>query len=288
MPEEALRAYAGAELSLADILGILWQGKWWIVGAGTLFFVLSIAYALTRTHWYTADVLLTLAEERSSSLAGGALGSLASLAGVTVGAGNSVEPIAVLRSRDFTWDFIEDYDLVPTLLTHADAGAAGEPASTYDAVRFFDENVRSVSQERDTGLVRLTIEWTDPDTAALWANVLVNRLNDRMRQRALQQAEANVKYLREELVNTSVVSLQQSVSSLLETELQKLMLARGNEEFAFRIIDRARPPEERSRPARTLIVVIGTFVGGALGILLVFGRYAWRESRLGSRDGMER
>ena len=73
-----------------------------------------------------------------------------------------------------------------------------------------------------------------------------------MRQRALAEAEANVKYLRREFESTSIVALQQSISGLLENEMQKLMLARGNSEYAFRIIDRAEVPRAPSKPRVTL------------------------------------
>src|SRR5690606_2767647 len=110
-------------------------------------------------------------------------------------------------------------------------------------IRYFDDNVRSISEDDETGLVTLTVEWIDPEIAAEWANILVERLNERMRRRALLEAESNVGYLQEELAKTGVVTLQQSISRLLESELQKLMLARGNEEFAFRVIDRAQVPK---------------------------------------------
>ena len=83
-------------------------------------------------------------------------------------------------------------------------------------------------------------------------------------------------YLREELAQTSVPTLQQSVSRLLESELQKLMLARGNEEFAFKVIDAATPPRERVRPKRALISVVGTMVGGMFAVFLVLVMHALR------------
>jgi len=112
----------------------------------------------------------------------------------------------------------------------------------------------------------------DPELAAAWANLLAARLNDHMRQRALAEAEANVKYLRREFESTSIVTLQQSISGLLENEMQKLMLARGNSEYAFRVIDRAEVPRAPSKPRVTLIVVLATAFGGMLSVLVVLLR----------------
>jgi uncharacterized protein involved in exopolysaccharide biosynthesis len=122
--------------------------------------------------------------------------------------------------------------------------------------------------------VTLSIRWKDPDTAAEWANVLVQRLNDRLRQQALTESERNVAYLQKEMAATSVVSLQQSMGRVLEGEMQKLMLARGNEEFAFKVIDRATPPKLRESPKRSLIAIVSMLAGGFLGVLFVFLRKA--------------
>jgi uncharacterized protein involved in exopolysaccharide biosynthesis len=141
-------------------------------------------------------------------------------------------------------------------------------------VKAFNTNIRSVTEDKKTGLVTLSIRWKDPETAAKWANLLVERVNDRLRNQALAESERNVAYLQREIAASSVVSLQQSMGRVLEGEMQKLMLARGNEEFAFKVIDRAVPPKQRDAPKRTLIVLVSFLAGGFLGILAVFVRKA--------------
>jgi uncharacterized protein involved in exopolysaccharide biosynthesis len=89
-----------------------------------------------------------------------------------------------------------------------------------------------------------------------------------MRDQALEEASANLDYLQGELANTSLVTIQQSIGRLMESEFQKLMMARGRTEFSFRVIDPAVVPKERSRPRRALIAVLGTMLGGFLGFLV--------------------
>lgn len=294
MPAEGMPERSQEEIRLLDLWNVLWQGKWLIIGVTAAFAALSVVLALTATEWYRVEVLLVAADERSTSAAGqlGGLGGLVSLAGISVGGGGNVEPIAVLRSRDFTRAFIEDMHLLPVLFAEAWDAENGrwmveDPADQpdiRDAIRFFDQNVRSVSEDTRTSLVTLSIEWTDPEIAAEWANSLVIRLNQHMRQRALAEAEANVAYLEKELADTNVATLRQSIGRLLETELQKLMLARGSEEFAFRVIDAAEVPKIRERPKRTLFVMSATAIGGLLSVFFVFIRNAVRQSfRSGAR-----
>lgn len=282
--DEDLRSYVDDQMSLLELWRVLWQEKWLVVMITAVFVVVSITYSLTATKWYRAEVLMAPSEGRSTQVLPGALAGLASIAGVNVGGGDSAQALAVMQSRDFTREFIEDQKLLPVLyadsLDHETGGwkAATEPPDIRDAIAYFDRSVRRISQDRTTRLVTLTIEWKDPKAAAEWANLLIKRLNARMRERALVEAQANVDYLQEQLSKTSVVALQQSIGRLIEIELQKLMLARGNEEFAFRVIDEAQVPKSRSRPRRTLIVALSAVAGGMLGAFLALIRNAIRRA----------
>jgi uncharacterized protein involved in exopolysaccharide biosynthesis len=269
--------YEDDRISLREMSSGLWRGRWIIVALTVVCAVGSIVYSLMATEIYRAEVLLAPAEEQTAPMLGGQLGGLAALAGVAVGGGNDVQPLAVLRSRDFARAFIEDFDLLPVFFADDwDAGngvwLVDDPADApdvRDGITYFHQNVLAVSEERTTGLVTIAIEWSDPEVAAGWADVIVRRLNDRLRERALAEAETNVAYLRQEMANSSLVTMQQSIGQLLQSELQKLMLARGNEEFAFKIVDPAMPPKQRARPRRTLIVIIGTTLGALLGAFVV-------------------
>jgi uncharacterized protein involved in exopolysaccharide biosynthesis len=286
VPEQGFGGTAEDEIDLRELWNILWRGKWIIIAVTAAFAVASVVYALAQTEWYRAEVLLAPADEKSLQGLGGQLGGLAALAGVSVGGGGSIEPIAVLKSREFARAFIEDLDLVPVFF-HEQWDAAngvwlGEDPEKWpeirDAIKYFHENVLKVIEARDTGLVTLAVEWTDPEVAAEWARELVFRLNERIRQRSLKEAETNVAFLQTELGQTSVVTLQQSIGRLLESELQKLMLARGNEEFAFRVIDAASTPKERVRPKRAMIAAVGTMLGGMLAVFGVFLLHAVRSN----------
>lgn len=257
------------DIDLGQLAFEVWQKKWRIAAATFCCGIISIAYAFMATEWYRAEVTLAPADERSGQGLSGQLGGLASLAGITVDGGSTAEPIAILKSREFARLFIEEYELLPVLLFEdwnpaTRSWRSADPANwpdIRDALKVFDEEVRAVSEDTKTGMVTLSVNWTEPDLAAQWANLLVRRLNSSMRARALAEAESNIRYLQGELAATSVLTLQQSIGRLLESEMQKLMLARGNDEYAFRIIDPAMIPKERLKPRRTLIVGLSTILG---------------------------
>lgn len=279
------------EIDLVDLWHILWAGKWWVVLTTSIMVALGIAYALTAQEWFRAETVLVPADRDTVQSLPGQLGGLARLAGIGQGSRNDVEALAVLTSRDFTAEFIETQGLMPTLYADqwdAEAGKwlTNDPDELPDireAVRLFEKSVRKVEEEPATGLVKMTIEWKDPEVAAEWANALVYSLNQRMRKQAIERAEQHLKYLDAAAQDTNVVSLQQAIARLVETELQNLMLAQGSEEFSFRVIDRARPPKYRSKPNRTLIAILSFLLGGAIGVFGVFLRHFVVQSSAAKR-----
>jgi uncharacterized protein involved in exopolysaccharide biosynthesis len=276
-------------LDLMTLSSKVWQGRWLIIGVTAAFTLSSAVLVLTLPNWYRADVLLAPVRAKSAAdLASplGSLGGLASLAGITLG-GNTSEPLAVLESRDLARQFIEQQNLLPVIFARRwDAKLARwRPADpkdwpdVRDGVKYLIDTVRTVKEDKKSGLVTLTIEWKDAKTAADWANLYADRANEQIRARALLEAQANVSFLEHELTTTSVVTLQQSIGRLLDTELQKLMLARENKEFAFRVIDRAEVPKWHVWPKRAQTVVLATLFGAALSIYLVFLRDGIRRRR---------
>jgi uncharacterized protein involved in exopolysaccharide biosynthesis len=266
----------------------LWRGRWLLFLTVVVCTAVGVGYALLATQWYVSEALLIPATPKSTQNLPGQLanlGGLAGLAGINLlGSNNTSEPIAVLRSRDLIREFIQKNDLLPVLYSDKwDATAArwkdarlSKQPDLRDGVKLFQKTILTVQDDKKTGLVSLAVEWKDPTLAADWANQLIERVNERMRARATEEAEANITYLQSQLGSTSQATLQQTVSRLLENELQKAMLARGNKEFAFRIVDRPEVPKHRTHPNRPLTAALGFLAGGILGVLVVFVRGAFR------------
>jgi uncharacterized protein involved in exopolysaccharide biosynthesis len=278
------------EITLSELLTLLRQQIWLVVAIVVVAIGASVAYAKLATEWFRAEVLMIPAEQKNAGLAGGlgALGGLAGIAGINLGNDNTAEPVATLQSHEFIGAFIEDQKLLTVLFADDwDAKArrwkGADPKrwpDLRDGIRYFDRRVIGVAEDTKTHLVTLTIEWTDPVAAARWANLLVERLNARMRDRALRDAERNVTYLREELGKADVITLQESVTRLLENEMQKMMVARGNSEYSFRVVDRASTPKWRSSPKRIQVVILGSAAGGILAVFIAVlrGRSRKRNS----------
>lgn len=281
-PSSPPRAVYEDEINLLDYWNILVRHKKLIA---VIVFITTLAAAvvsLLMAPIYRAEVLMapvTDEETKGLSTLANQFNGLAALAGINVGGGKNAvdEAIATLKSRALTEAFIKEENLMPVLFPeHWDAQKkiwkVKDPKDipgAWDAYKKFN-HIRKVQYERKTGLVMLSIEWTDPELAARWANRLVERLNRHQQQDAIQEAEKSIAFLKQELVKTNVVEMQQTIYRLIEAQMKSITLANARNEYAFRVIDPAVEPQERAKPKRTTMVVGGFLAGLVIAVFLAF------------------
>jgi len=269
------------EIDLLAYWRLIWGERKLILSITFAAALLAVAYSLTLPNIYRAEALLApvKAEESKSGLASalGGLGGLASMAGISVGGGGSVdENIAVLKSREFLWKFIKDQKLMPVLFEDdwdAELGKWKESSpedqpSLWAAYRMFN-GLLTISPDKKSGLISVGVEWTDPALAAAWANALVMRVNEHLRQQAIARSNSSLKYLRAELLRTQIEEMRQALFELITKEQGKAMLANTRKEFAFQVLDGAVEPDRKAKPKRSLIVILTAFVAGFLAVVFV-------------------
>jgi uncharacterized protein involved in exopolysaccharide biosynthesis len=191
----------------------------------------------------------------------------------------------MLQSRRFIEQFIADNNLLPVLFSNRwdtamsrwKGGDAQSPPSLEDGYEVFSKRVLTVTEDRKTNLITLQIDWLDGGLASIWANMLVARVNATTRDLAIQNANRSIDYLNLELRGTESVELRQSIYSLLQSQMDKRMMASTRPEFAFTVIDPAQPPNRRRyvKPKRVRFALFGLAVGALLGI----GVAAFRDGR---------
>jgi uncharacterized protein involved in exopolysaccharide biosynthesis len=280
------------EVDLRDYLRVL-AARWrFIVGFVAACTLLAVVVALVLPKQYRAEAVLAPVRDESAGDLGGVmsqLGGLASLAGLQANPSDpTAERIAILTSRVFTTELVREADLLPVLFADqwdAARGAwkgTGDQAPTeWDAYRLFSR-IRHVSLNPKTGLVTLSIDWTDPEVAARWVRLHVDEINRRVQADAVREAERSIAYLMEQVEKTSNVELRATLYNLVEAQTKKAMLARARDDYAFRVVDPAVAPDTPDRPRRLIIValaVVGSALAAVFGALLM--EYLRRPRRPG-------
>ncbi|OHY79849.1 Wzz/FepE/Etk N-terminal domain-containing protein [Marinobacter sp. AC-23] len=298
---EQTSQYADDEIDLRQLFATLWAGKWIVIAFTTLFAVGGVAFALMKPNIYQASVLVAPANDEGGVKGlSGQLGGLASLAGINLGGGGSNQTVIakeVLQSRAFLTDFIRRHQLAVPLKAvdgwnkekqqwqynrevyspeaeewlKDDKGESFAPTD-WDLVEAFKKNHLNVSENKDTGMLTISIKNLSPTAAKDWAGLLVADINEHMRREDVGTSEARIAYLEGKLEETSIAGMQQVFYQLIESETRTVMLANAQPEYVFKTVDPAVAPQEKSEPKRALIVVLAVMLGGMLGVFFVFVR----------------
>jgi uncharacterized protein involved in exopolysaccharide biosynthesis len=287
VPAKPSSPQSSDEIDLFELVEKIWEGKVWVIGCAALFGLLGSLNAFLTTPQFESKAVLAPVKKGGGSSAGASallsqLGPIAGIAGVSAPAEVSS---ATLKSVQFAEDFIVKYDLMPLLYPEAwdleqkrwRSGNPQEIPDIRDAVSWFSESILSVQE--DLGFVNVTVTWHDPIIAQDWAAKLVEFANDTLRQKALADAERNMAYLQAQIPLTNSVTVQQSIGRLLDQEMQTVMFAKGNPEFAFTVIDPPKVPKYKSSPKRAQMIVLSTLAGVLVGLLALLFRSAIRARR---------
>jgi len=285
-------------IDMGAIFSTIWKSKI-LVGVTTLIFsITGIAYSLSTPNIYKSSVLLAPAKEKRGDLASiaGQFGGLASLAGINIGTGDTDQIVIAketLESRKFIAEFIkrheiasiiyaatswdeekkewnfdpELYDVETQKWKFDDEGETFKP-SDWDLVKDFKEDHFRVSEDKNTGLITISIKSYSPIEAKMWAEWIVNDINEYIREKDVKEAERSIKYLEEKLEETTISGMQKIFYQLIEAETRTVMLANAREEYIFKTIDPAVVPEEKAEPKRAIICLIAAFLGFLIGIVI--------------------
>lgn len=275
------------DIDLRGIFLCFWEGKWWIVAAVLVGAFTSAALAYVVPETYEASVLVSPATSGGDGSAAGLgaltsrFGGLASIAGISVGTDTSKEEAAAyLRSEAIVEAYIREENLLPELYPQKWNSKSGawdvrrkeDTPTIWKGARLFRSKILNVAKDAKTGLVTVKVRWRDAERAARWANGLVDLGNSHLRQRAIMDSERNIAYLNAEAPKTGVLEARQAIYAVMQTEINKAMLAKGSKEYAFKIIDPATVAEKPVSPDIPRWIGMGTAAGGLAAALLLLLR----------------
>ena len=284
MDTELPEGLGDSEVTLGEQIATVWSRKWLVLAATVTAAAIATVAAFVVTPKYQAEVLLMPVSQSSSrsglgglsSLASSVGGGLAALAGLSLGGSDEkAEAVAVLQSEALTDMYISQNNLLPILYKDRwnpqtrtwNTSNPKRIPTLWKANRYFKGSIRSVGTNTKTGMVTLTITWKNAQQATTWANGLVKMTNDYMRDKAIAEAQHNIDYLTAEAAKTNIVDVKEGIYSFLLDQIKREMLARGTEEYAFKVVDPAVVAEKPSSPKK----IVWLLVGACLGLLASAG-----------------
>ena len=149
--------------------------------------------------------------------------------------------------------------------------------SSQEAYEEFME-IMSVNKDKKTLLITLSVEHKSPFIAQQWVEIMIDQIDQVMRDQDRQTATKSIEYLNNLAPTVNYEEIKKALFALQQEQMKRLMMVEANDNYIFKVLDSPIAPEMKSRPKRAFIVILGTILGMVLSALGVLVFYYRRES----------
>lgn len=292
MPENQtlISSQAEDEISLFDLLIVLAKHKKMIISVTFIAALIAIGYSLSLPNIYTGTTKILPPQQSQSSASAllNQLGGLAGMAGSSLGIKNPNDLyVAMLKSRNVMEKIIKRFDLQKVY----------EQRALDDTLNALGGSL-SVTSGKD-GVITVEVSDKDPLLAANMANAFIEELDKLMQTYSLTDASQKRTFFEQQLrqaknkltdaemvvdktPNTSLQYLnavrnlkyQEAVWEILSKQFEMAKLDEAKDFPLIQVLDKATPPEKKSKPKRSLIVILAILVASFFAVIWAFIREA--------------
>ena len=288
------------EIDLKELVGVLWKSKFLIISLTALISISSIIISLMMTNYYTSESILIARDQQDSSSLSDFSG-VASLVGVDLsGEGASVfKVMEIIQSREFVRHLITFENVLPSLMAAESFDASSqqinfdpeifdaesntwtrEPGVNGNIIPSYLEAHReysdmlSIVKDKLTGLISIKFEHISPVFANDFLSLIIQEANNLNREIDVDATTKALAYLKGELSQTPQIEIKKSISKLIENQLETRMMASIYDDYVLIPLEPPFVPDKKSRPIRSLIVILSTLIAGMLSVIYVlFNHY---------------
>ena len=307
LPNDQLNNNYDDEIDLRELFQVLWNKIFYIGAMTSIFSLISIIYALMLPNIYQSQAVM-MPMEANQGMSGmlGQYSGMASLAGISLPSeSGSKAQEAIARIQSF--EFFSNSFLPQIKLENLMAVKKWNQASntlTYDASAFNSESgqwvrkvkpptstipssqkaykqyqaIMSVSEDKKTSFVTLSVEHKSPVIAQQWVEIMMDQIDQVMRDQDRQTALQSIAYLNSLAPTVNYEEISKALASLQQEQMKRLMMVEANENYIFKVLDSPIVPEMKAKPKRSLIVILGTMLGMMLSVLGVLMFHYTRTS----------
>ena len=283
-------------INLVEIIYLMWGNKFLILVLTSLFSLFSIIYALSLPNYFKSETIVSVRDSESNAPQIGQYAGLAQMAGINIGASGGTDKtqflMATLRSRDFFEILVNNNNMIiPSIMASKEYKASsGEliiDSNIYDvktnkwiikkptnleAHKVFLSSIMRVSKNDVTGYISISTEHLSPIFAHQLINNIVDQVNIISKEKDLRESKKALEFLQSQSMKTQLRGVTTSINNLIEAQIEKQMTSQISENYLIDYIDKPFIPEEKSKPSRSTIVILGFLFGISISVLIILVR----------------
>lgn len=254
---------------------------------------LAVIYALSIPNSYKSQTILVPQTEAKPSLGG--LSALAGMAGVDLGGSGQIDAATsfetILKDYSFEQYMIEKYNLIDKFtlkqenlvfalsfdgfynMFHFESSEDSvnieeKTYSTYQKIL----TTLSISTDKKSGLITLSAESIDRFLSKELVEIYLVELTNYLRKTEMQNVDKQIKFYKNEFNNIADISIKTQLGNLAAGLLQKKVLAEANEYYNVKQLTKPQVAyiRDKTKPKRSLIVIVAFITSIILGIFAVF------------------
>lgn len=279
------------ELDIVEIISEIWKKKILVITVTLFFAVSSIYYSLTLSDVYKSSTLLKVHDTQSGSplQSIGSFGSAFMDIGIDKTISKKDLTIALIESRDFFNFILNKYNLMPEIMAvesfdkntnkivynntlyNKDTDKWAEDKEVPTEQETYREYLSSIAVlKTESGFIELTYSHLSPIFAKNLLDIVVSEINSLQSEKDKIETMKAIDYLNNQVKLTNMQEVKDTIYIILESQIEKLMTSNIKSEYLVEVIDSSFIPEKKFKPSRALLVILATFFGLILSLVLIF------------------
>lgn len=247
-------------------LKYLWNSKKLIIFFCFLTSVFSLGISYLIEDKYMSHSIQELVSDEQISMPSIELpsfGGLAESAGIDLNKKSQLDSVVIetVKSRTFLKHLLTIESLKDKLIYDRKL-----ESESYIEIhkKIYSEDL-NVYKNKDTGLIHFSFKHSSPEFSQYFLEVVIDEINSVFKESKIKELDLAREYFENEFTSATERSLRDSISFLIEKNINSSMLANVRSEYVLKTVEEPYIPEEKHSPIRILFIILG----GAFGFLII-------------------
>jgi hypothetical protein len=148
--------------------------------------------------------------------------------------------------------------------------------SDQEAYKEFKKTV-SVITDKETNFITISISHASPYIAKKWLDILIREVNLVFRMSEKKEVSSSIQYIDTQLQINKNVNIDKTFNSILEKEMQKLILIEIRDEYVFKTLEPPIVSENNFSPNKPMIIIFLTLLGFFTSVIYFIVKYKFKS-----------